>query len=69
MHTSILELMCVRNGHLTVQTQCTVRHSAVMPYNIHVSVVVDTVAAKVPSDGSDELKLVAHCCVALNCCA
>ena len=30
--------------------------------------VVETVAVKVPDDGSDELKLVAHCCVALKCC-
>ena len=45
--------------HLNAIQQCTCCQCAY---------VVETVAIKVPDDGSDELKLVPHCCVALKCC-
>jgi len=44
------------------------QHSDAIQHTCQCAYVVETVAVKVPDEGSDELKLVAHCCVAINCC-
>jgi hypothetical protein len=53
----------------------TVKHNTLMLYNnvLHVSVYQNfhfflTLVLKVPIDGSDEWKHVAHCCIALKYC-
>jgi len=75
-------VMVATDAHVNIETDvCTQRTltNAVYRQTQHLNViqqcaccqcgyVVETVAVKVPDDGSDELKRVAHCCIALRCC-